>query len=352
MKALRDIAHSFFQIECWNAAEPIGTGNINDTYRIDFEQGGKSFSFLLQRLNHQVFLDPDAVMRNICRVTDHLKTTGFRYASPGPIPTLNGQYLHRDDSGNYWRCFPFLPHTYSPEGKTDAVTAYEAARAYGAFARALRDFPAAELTETIPGFHDTDRRWEVFLKTIDADPAKRVAAAAPEIEAMFRAKPVFDTISHLKKTGDLPLRVTHNDTKAGNVLFDEASHKAVAVIDLDTVMPGTILSDFGDMVRTFVPDKSEDEPSHVSLRSDMLAALREGFLSETADFLSNSEREHLLLGGAWITGEQALRFLTDWLAGDVYYKLKYPEHNLVRARNQLSVFRELVAPSAPPGLLP
>ncbi len=341
MYALRHIADRFFQIDRWVGAEPIGSGNINDTYRIDFEQDGKAQAVLLQRLNHHVFRDPAAVMRNICRVTERLKNTGFRYAAPAPIPALNGDYLHTDAMGNYWRCFPFLPNTYAPEGKTDAAMAQEAARAYGAFCRALRNFPAAELTETIPGFHDTDQRWEAFLKTMDADPAGRVAGAAAEIEAMFRAKPVFDTISGLKKSGALPLRVAHNDTKAGNVLFDTDTRKAVAVIDLDTVMPGTPLSDFGDMVRTFVPDKTEDDPASVRLRTDVLDALYEGFLSETADFLTNSEKEHLLLGGAWITGEQALRFLTDWLAGDVYYKLKYPEHNLVRARNQILVFEQL-----------
>lgn len=341
MIELHPIAENFFNMERWIGAEPIGAGNINDTYRIDFEQDGHVKSYLLQRLNHQIFLDPDAVMRNICRVTEHLKNSSFQYLSPAPIPTLSGRFLHLDEAGNYWRSFPFLPDTYAPEGKTNVATALEAAKAYGAFARALRDFPAQELAETIPGFHDTDRRWDTFLKVIDTDPANRVAGAGAEIEAMFQAKPVFDTISRLKKTGALPLRVTHNDTKAGNVLFDANAHKAVAVIDLDTVMPGTILSDFGDMVRTFVPDKSEDEPTQVSLRTDMLAALQDGFLSETADFLMDAEKENLLLGGAWITGEQALRFLTDWLAGDVYYKIQYPEHNLVRARNQVLVFQAL-----------
>jgi thiamine kinase-like enzyme len=147
----------------------------------------------------------------------------------------------------------------------------------------------------------------------------------------------------LKPSGELPLRVTHNDTKAGNVLFDINSHKALAVIDLDTVMPGTILSDFGDMVRTFAPDKGEDNPTAVSLRQEVVTALLEGFLSETGDWLSSAERKHLMLGAAWITGEQALRFLTDWLAGDVYYKIQYPEHNLIRARNQLALFRVILA---------
>ena len=234
-----------------------------------------------------------------------------------------------------------IENSYAPEGISDPNLAYEAARAYGAFARALRDFPAHTLAETIPGFHDTDRRWEVFLNILAQNPAQRAKATQLEIEAMFSAKPVFDTISHLKKSGSLPLRVAHNDTKAGNVLFDISTQKALAVIDLDTVMPGTLLSDFGDVVRTFVPDCNEDSVGTPKLRIDVLEALTKGFLEETSSFLSKIERENLMLGAAWIVGEQALRFLTDWLAGDVYYKIKSPEHNLLRARNQLELFRTM-----------
>lgn len=341
MNPLHSIVRHFSQIDHWIGATPIGAGNINDTYRIDFERHDKTEALLLQRINHQVFRQPDAVMRNISLVTEHLQQARFPYESPAPLPALDGRLFHLDSHGNYWRCFPFIADSYAPEGKTDVSIALEASKAYGAFARALRDFPAQELAETIPDFHNTDQRWEVFLKILEADPAGRVAGSSAEIEAMFQAKPVFDAISRLKKSGALPIRVTHNDTKAGNVLFNRHTHQAVAVIDLDTVMPGVILSDFGDMVRTFAPDKTEDDASRVTLRSEMLEALVEGFLSETADFLTEDEKENLLPGGAWITGEQALRFLTDWLAGDVYYKIQYPEHNLVRARNQLAVFQEL-----------
>jgi Ser/Thr protein kinase RdoA (MazF antagonist) len=338
---LETIAGKFFHMDRWIGATPIGNGNINDTYRIDFEADGVSQTFIMQRLNHTIFRQPEAVMQNICMVTSHLRDNGFPYESPAPLAAFNGLFFYIDPSGNYWRCFPFLADTYAPEGKTDISTALESAKAYGAFARALRDLPAKNLAETIPGFHDTDRRWDVFMQVVQDDPAGRVAGAAEEIDAMLRAKPVFDTVSKLKKSGDLPLRVTHNDTKAGNVLFSKHTHKAVAVIDLDTVMPGAILSDFGDMVRTFVPDKMEDDPTEITLNSAILEALTSGFLSETADFLTSAEKDHLLLGGAWITGEQALRFLTDWLAGDIYYKIQYPSHNLVRTRNQLAVFSGL-----------
>jgi len=338
---LESIARLFFQFDRWLGAAAVGSGNINDTYRIDFEKNGKEETWLLQRLNHLIFKDPEAVSRNIQLVCEHLARQDFPYKIAAPVVALDGRFLQNDKEGNYWRVFPFFKNTFAPEGLADAEIACEGARAYGAFARALRDFPAEKLAETIPGFHDTDVRWQVFLEVLEKNPARRVETSEAEIEAIFAAKPVFEKISQLKKNGSLPLRVTHNDTKAGNVLFDQITRKALAVIDLDTVMPGTVLSDFGDMVRTFAPDRREDEPQKVSLRLDILDALQRGFLEQTADFLTPPEKENLLLGAAWITGEQALRFLSDWLAGDVYYKIRFPEHNLVRARNQLALFKKL-----------
>ncbi len=338
---MESIASQFLHFEHVTEASPIGDGNINDTWRISVEEQGTLRSFILQRINHHIFRNPVAVMQNIDRVTSHIASSDFPYSSPAPVRTHTGELLHENDEG-FWRMFPFLDNTYIPEGQTSPEIAFEAARAYGAFARALRDFPADELSETIPGFHDTDRRWEVFIDVINRDPAGRVQMSKNEIEAMFTAKPLFDQISALKSSGALPVRVTHNDTKAGNILFSKQTRKAVAVIDLDTVMPGVILSDFGDMVRTFVPDRREDAPGNVIVRPDMLRALQEGYLSSTSGFLTESEKNYLVLGGAWITGEQALRFLTDWLAGDVYYKISYPEHNLIRSRNQLSLFNELM----------
>ncbi len=337
------LARCFLSFDRWIGAAAFGNGNINDTYRIDIEQDGVQRAFLLQRLNHQVFREPEQVMRNIRAVCAYLAGQDYPYRVAAPLGTPDGRLLQRDEEGNYWRMFPFLANSFAPEGPADAGIARDAARAYGAFARALRDFPAEKLAETIPGFHDTGRRWVYFLEILEKDPAGRVEKTRPEIEAVFGAKPLFDRIGALKKSGKLPLRVTHNDTKAGNVLFDINTRKALAVIDLDTVMPGTILSDFGDMVRTFAPDRQEDDPAKVALRTDVLEALKEGFLHETGGFLTDTEKENLMPGAAWITGEQALRFLTDWLAGDVYYKTKYPGHNLVRTRNQLALLEAINA---------
>ena len=341
---LETIARQFFPIDVWMSAIPIGSGNINDTYRIDFLSQNERHTWLLQRLNHRVFTDPDAVMRNISMVAKHLTAQpGFPLEIPEPVTGPDGRFLQRDADGNFWRVFPFFEHTYAPERLPEPAVAGETAQAYGAFLRALRGLDAGGLAETIPGFHDTDRRWTVFQNTLEQDPAGRASTIRVEIEAMHRAQPVFEAVSRLKQRGALPTRVTHNDTKAGNVLLDTRTGRAVAVIDWDTLMPGTVLSDFGDMVRTFAPDGPEDSADAPALRLDALAALCEGFLRQTADFLCPEERENLPLGAQWIIGEQALRFLTDYLAGDVYYKTQYPEHNLVRARNQLALFEAVSA---------
>ncbi len=331
------IARLFIHFNSCLGVAPIGLGNINDSYQLDFEVGGEQKTVLLQRLNHHVFKRPEDVMDNTLRICQHLSSQDYPYKISMPLPGLDGAFLQKDELGNYWRAFSFIENSFAPEGISDPHIAYEAARAYGAFARALRDFPAHSLAETIPDFHNTDRRWEYFLKILAEDPVGRVNKTQPEIKAVFAAKPIFDKISLLKNSGELPLRVAHNDTKAGNVLFDLKTRKALAVIDLDTVMPGSLLSDFGDMVRSFTPDCPEDSVAAPNIRHDVLAALQRGFLEETDSFLTRTERENLMLGAVWMIGEQALRFLSDWLAGDVYYKINAPDHNLVRAGNQLAL---------------
>lgn len=336
-----ELASQFFAFDRFLAARAIGSGRINDTYHIDFELAGEKKTALLQRLNHEVFSQPGIVMANTLRVCQYLEKQDYPYQIAAPIPALDGEYLKMDERGNYWRAFPYIAHSFSPEGLADAHIAYEAAKAYGAFARALRDFPCESLAETILGFHDTDLRWQRFLRVLENDPRQRSHSVKPEIEAIFKAKPVFEKISQLKNSGLLPLRVSHNDTKSGNVLFDKTTRKPLAVIDLDTVMPGTLLSDFGDMLRTFAPSCGEDATEAPTLRQELTEALLTGYLEETQGFLTETERKHLMLGAAWMTGEQALRFLTDFLEGDVYYKISSPEQNLARARNQLALLKTM-----------
>ena len=338
---LLEIIQQFRSFDACTGTTPVGAGNINDTYRVDLlRDDGRPESWLLQRLNHRVFKDPEAVMRNIRAVAAHLeRQTDFPLLIPAPVPTLKGEWLYCDEAGNYWRVFPFYENTFAPERLPEPAIAYEAARAYGAFLYSVRDFPAEQLAETIPGFHDTERRWLVFEDVLEKDPVQRKQLVQAEIETLFEARGVFSRVDQLKRNGELPRRVTHNDTKAGNVLIDVQTGRAVAVIDWDTIMPGTVLSDFGDMVRTFVPDCPEDSDSLVHLRMDTLEMLCRGFLEKTAGFLTPVERQNLPFGALWIIGEQALRFLSDYLAGDPYYKIRYPEHNLVRARNQLALLR-------------
>ncbi len=341
-----NIVRQFFGTDEALLVSPLGSGNINATYRIDFVQNGEPKSAVLQRLNHHIFQHPQALMDNILRVTDHLaRQRDYPLQVVAPLFDIRGETLVQDPEGNYWRMFALLENTVTPDTVRDPEEAYTVARAYGAFARALRTLPVDGLTDTLPGFHDSDRRWAVFTAMLARDPVNRSAAVHLEINTMLAAQPIFQKISQLKSNGLLPLRVTHNDTKSGNVLLDATTRQAVAVIDLDTVMPGTILSDFGDLVRTAAPNCYEDEPDIdiLAVRTDILAALKAGFLMETQDFLTKTEIAQLDLGGQWIVAEQALRFLTDYLAGDVYYATRYATHNLVRAQNQLALLSALLA---------
>lgn len=333
---LAAIAHQFVEFEEADFhASPLGAGNINDTYRIDYQ----GVTTVLQRLNHDVFKDPQAVQRNARLLADHLLATDFELKIPEPIPTLMGDLLARDEAGNFWRMMPFFENTFSPDHADSPEIAFEVARGIGHFLKKLADFPADKLTETIPGFHDTARRWLVFEEILQKNPVNRLQSAGREIDSLLSKKGIFENIDRLKMSGDLPTRATHNDPKAANVLLDISTKKAVAVIDLDTTMPGTIPSDFGDMLRSFGPTLFEDDPNFekMELNLPVVEAMCRGFLSETDSFLTRAERENLFAGGQWIVFEQALRFLTDYLAGDVYYRTKYANHNLVRAQNQLAL---------------
>lgn len=315
----------------------LGKGHINDTY-LAYDDKGEPY--VLQRVNTAIFKDPAALASNLGKICAFLqKSEGYPYRIPLPLPMPDGRFYNIDAEGLCWRRFPYFENTYAPERVKTVEEAVEAARAYGMFLTALRDFPANKLTDTIPGFHDTMKRWEQYETIIAADPSERCSGVQHEIDTLQGYKPLIEQIDALKNSGALPLRVTHNDTKAGNVLLDKNTGEAVAVIDLDTAMGGTVLSDFGDMVRTFVPSVYEDEKdlSKLYVRKDILTAITETFLAETGAWLNDAEKENLMNGARWIIAEQALRFLSDYLNGDKYYKTAYPDHNLVRARNQLAL---------------
>ncbi|MCF8247931.1 MAG: aminoglycoside phosphotransferase family protein [Saprospiraceae bacterium] len=337
---MQSIIQQFFDYQQLISLSPFGTGHINDTYRLEIVEAGKPHTWLLQRLNHNVFRQPEAVMQNIHLVAEHLAAQPYLLKILAPKPTRSGHWLHHDEAGNYWRVFPFFENTETYERVETEAQAHEAARAFGAFAKALNSLDASQLHPTIPGFHDGEKRLADFLTALENAVPERLAEAQPEVDIILHNQLIFKKIADL----NLPQRAIHHDTKINNLLFDASTHRAaptpVGVIDLDTVMPGIILSDFGDLVRTSVSLADEDEAdlTKIQFRKPIYDALLEGFLSEMGGLLTPAEYSALPLAGPWLTLMQAVRFIGDFLVGDTYYKVKYPKHNLVRGRNQLALF--------------
>ena len=333
------IVEQFIETASKCRIEPFGSGLINDTFRVELlELGG---SMLLQRLNHYVFHQPAAVMANIQLIADHLNRQGYQSVILQPILTRHGELLHVDIEGNHWRMFPFFENTTSIDRAIDPEQVYVAGRAYGEFAHALAglDAKTAGIVETIPGFHDSVNRLTFFEETLVSGIADRLTEAAEEVNTMKANQHLFYYISELP----LPNRITHNDTKINNVLFEKQTGTVCGVIDWDTIMPGTILSDFGDMVRTMAPtyDENHTNIAEIDLIIPYFEALCQGFLPVVQDFLTSIELKNMVKGAQWIVLEQALRFLTDYLKGDLYYKTTYPQQNLFRTRNQLALYKAL-----------
>ena len=327
---LKQVLQAFFPADHLLSARQVGEGLIHQTWQLRTNSG----NWLLQRIHTGLFTEPARLMENHRAIAEHLQSAGYPLRIPVAQPTTAGALFHRDQEGYCWRMFPWMEHTHTPGQLPAADQAFEAAKAYGIFLSALASFPADTLYEPIPGFHDTAARYTAFRQAIETDVCRRAAGVQKEIDALLEAAPLVAKVTALQ----LPRRVVHNDTKAGNILLDVTTNRAVAVIDWDTIMPGIVLSDYGDMVRTFVPDRYEDAPAAgLSLRNEVWSALDEGFLAGAGNLLTTAEYNHLKLGASWIVAEQAVRFLTDYLQGDTYYHIKYPEHNLVRARNQLAV---------------
>lgn len=334
------------------AVQPLAGGHIHDSYVVTLEQNGRPTRYVLQRLNRRIFPAPAPLMENIRRVTRHVRdklVAGGQRDVARRVLTLvtarDGAAWLRDGAGNAWRMFVFIPQTRSDESVTTAAQAELAGRAYGHFQSLLADLPEPRLHETLPGFHDTPTRYAAFDAAVAADAVGRVAAAAPEIAFVQERRALGGVLMDLLRQRDVPERVAHNDAKLSNVLLDATTGAPLCVVDLDTVMPGTALFDFGDMVRSMTCWAAEDECdlTRVAVRRDLFAGLAHGYLQATADFLTPAEREHLVQAGLVITLEQALRFLTDYLAGDVYYKTTRPHQNLDRCRVQLRLVASLEA---------
>ena len=323
-------------IEC----KEFGSGHINDTYKIVTDDG---HVYVLQRINKNVFTDPIAVMENVSAVTDFLrKTLKLPRETLHFIRTDENLRYYIDEHEDCWRCYEFTDGICleAPESDEDF---YESAIAFGRFQEMLSTFPADSLHETIPLFHNTPNRYRMFRDSLAKDAAGRAASVPEEIAFVLARESEAGLICDALDSGELPLRVTHNDTKINNVLFDAETKKPLVVIDLDTVMPGLTAHDFGDAVRFAANTAAEDEKdlSKVSLDMNRFRAFAEGFVPPITHSLEKMEIETLALGAFTITVELAVRFLDDYITGDQYFKTEYHKHNLVRARCQLALAADM-----------
>lgn len=321
--------------------EPIEIGHINQTYKVIYDnkelKGHKSF--VLQRINTKIFKQPLEVMSNIVKVGQFLKTRNYPKEILLPIQSVDNQNAVIKE-GSCWRLFPFIQNTQTFNEVINEEMAFAAAFTFGEYASCLQDFPAETLFETIPNFHNTSLRFNQFLTAIENAEEIQKQLAQEAIDKLLTYKFLLRNISQLI----FPVRVTHNDTKINNVLFDKTTGKAVCVVDLDTLMPGNLLYDYGDMVRTFTPELDENSADFdkIQVRKDILAALTKGYLAGWGDALPELETTSLPYGAQLTIFEQALRFLTDFLNGNVYYKVANEQQNLVRAKNQICLLESLL----------
>jgi len=334
---IETICGEFKFVGAFCGAERWGSGHINDTFAVVTTD----HRYLLQRVNHEVFPDPAEVMENIRRVTEHLagKPTPGRPLTL--VPTRAGEIFHRDAGGNTWRAYPFIEHTRSYDVVPDVAIAREGARAFGQFLKDLDDLPEPSLIEVIPWFHSTPGRYAEFDRALVEDPLGRAREVREEAAFARDREEMTGVLEAARGAGEMPVRVTHNDTKINNVLFDLDTSEGVAVVDLDTVMPGVALYDFGDLVRTCVCPAAGDERdlSKVIFRPEIYEALVEGFIASAGTLLTETEREMMLFSGKLITFETGLRFLTDYLRGDVYFRTSRDRQNLDRARMKFALVR-------------
>ena len=321
------------------SCEPCGHGHINQTLKIDTDAGAE---YILQRINKYVFKDPVRLMENISAVTEYLReqVTDPRMALHF-VPTHDGRFYHVDEQGEYWRMYDFVGGFCldMPETKEDF---YQSALAFGRFQSMLAQFPAETLHETIPEFHNTIDRYRQFKEVIRKDPCGRLAGVQAEVDFLLEREELGGTLQRMRQAGELPLRVTHNDTKLNNVLLDRKTRKSLCVLDLDTVMPGLSLYDFGDSIRFGAATAAEDEKdlSKMNMDLEMFAVYTKGYM-EACPTLTDKEVEMMPMGALLMTLECGMRFLTDYIDGDHYFRTAYPEHNLDRARTQLKLVADM-----------
>lgn len=327
---------------------PFGSGHINDTFKITTSSPLNNL-YLLQRINHHIFQNVDGLMNNIECVCNHLKK---KLAHLGEnevlkrtmtiVQTLDNKNYFQDDNGDYWRVFHLIPNTRSYDILETQEQAYSGGMAFGQFQKQLSDLNPQNIVEILPNFHNIEFRLNNLRESIKNNPVNRVEAVQPLLDYIFEREEKMRTVLELGRSNLLPLRITHNDTKFNNVLLD-ANDKVQCVIDLDTVMPGYVAYDFGDAIRTIINSAAEDEAdvSKIVLNIPLFQSFAAGYLSEAKEFLTDTEIDSLIPAVHLLPYMQAVRFLTDYINGDTYYKIAYPEHNLVRTKAQLKLVHEL-----------
>ncbi len=346
---LKPIAEAFSDLT-FVSSNPYGSGHINDTFLTVLKgENDVEVKFIHQRINNNVFKNPEMLMDNIVRVTNHIiaklnaRNESVNKNSLQVVMTKNGKATHIDQEGKFWRCYVFIEGASTHDVLETNAQAYEAAYAFGKFARELEDIKGERLFETIVDFHHTPKRFARLEEAIAKDSHGRVKECKNEIEFALAHKQFCSIVIDGLADGSIPERITHNDTKINNVMLDDVTGKACSVIDLDTVMPGSALYDFGDLIRTSISSAKEDEEdlSKIVAKLDRFESLIEGYLKGAEGCLTSREIELLPLSGRLITFECGTRFLTDYLEGDTYFKVHKPKHNLIRARSQFQLVLDM-----------
>lgn len=349
MQHFNEIAEAFQCPGRYLGEEPYGSGHINDTYKVYYDVNSREVHYIHQRINHNIFRDVPGLMENIGRVTRHQRRKFEESGSEDIdrrvltlIPTTDGKDFYRDAHGSFWRTYIFIENALGVDVIENADQACSAAKAFGEFQCQLADLPG-RLNDTIPRFHHTRSRFSTLMKAVEEDAHNRAADVQDEIAFAISREQIVDVVIDLMASGEIPERVTHNDTKLNNVLMDCDTNEGVCVIDLDTVMPGSVLYDFGDMIRTTTNQADEDERdlSKVEMNIDYFEALVKGYMESAAGFLVEKEKELLAFSGRLITFEIGLRFLTDYLQGDTYFKTHREGQNMDRCRKQFRMVQSM-----------
>lgn len=322
----------------------FGSGLINKTYKLTAKQGTESY--ILQQINKSVFKSPILVTKNIQNVGEYLLAKYPNYLFVGLVPSVNGEFSVKDTDGEFYKLSKFIKNSLTINTVDNCKQAYEAALKFGEFTSLLKDFDINDLHYTLTNFHNLTIRFEEFEKQLSTADKNRLIAAKDAIDLIYKHKNIVDTYNEIVKNNLIPIRVVHHDTKINNILFDEFN-SGLCVIDLDTIMPGYYISDLGDMFRTYLcpVDEEEQDLTKIKIRADIFNAIATGYLKKMGEMLTPSEKKLFVYAGKFMIYMQAIRFLTDFLANDLYYGEKYPGHNLARAKNQLTLLAQYISSS-------